>query len=117
MSYYSKQYTFNKVAKHLMGMSEQSMMDDRDSCAYRGRDGSKCAAGALIPDDLYSKAMEYSPVSHSSDTGRLIAMIGHDVALVRDLQRVHDLNRFFSDREFYLKCVAEKHGLRIPDWL
>lgn len=116
MSYYSKQYTFEKVARHLMGMVEPSLSED--GCAYRGKGGARCAVGCLIPDNLYSPDMEGFIVKIAeprTSNDVLVELIGHDLELCADLQLVHD--RLFSERDFALLCVADKHGLRIPDWL
>jgi len=32
------------------------------TCAYRGKDGKKCAVGVIIPDDVYDVEMEGKPV-------------------------------------------------------
>lgn len=110
---YSKQQTFNRVVKHLRGMTERSM-NDVIGCAYRGDDGRKCAVGCLIPDSLYDETMEglgaQRPIMRD-----LLNLAGHDADLCSDLQQVHDREEYFADREFYLACVAEKHGLRMPD--
>lgn len=33
-----------------------------DWCAYRGRDGTKCAIGAIIPDSAYNPSFENDPI-------------------------------------------------------
>jgi hypothetical protein len=51
------QEVFDKVAKHLLTQAKPSLLGS-GKCAYRGRDGSMCAAGCLIPDDKYYSGME-----------------------------------------------------------
>lgn len=52
------QEVFDKVVTHLRAQAEQSIAEDRLYCAYRGKAGLKCAAGCLIPDELYSETFE-----------------------------------------------------------
>lgn len=52
------QETFDRVAIHLVEQNRQAILDDGSSCAYRGEDGTKCAFGILIPDQLYSQCIE-----------------------------------------------------------
>ena len=69
------QEIYNKIKQHLLSQNERSITivpsihDDEgyDVCAYRSDDGNlKCAVGALITDDAYSKELEdkswYNPV-------------------------------------------------------
>lgn len=83
----SAQELFEKVANHLLKQGEKSCIDDGAVCAYRGKKGRMCAAGILIPDDVYSKRFERCswtslvadedfPENHSK--------------LIRELQCVHD---------------------------
>lgn len=48
---------FDKMLEHLRAQGCRSV-DEFDSCLYRGPNGTKCAVGALIPDEKYSKDME-----------------------------------------------------------
>jgi hypothetical protein len=97
----SLQNTFNTVVEHLRRQGRQSIRGH--SCLYRGPEGRKCAAGWLIPDDLYEPEMEGTLVSTGTldsngderpDTlnavSRVLRELGHDLELVRHLQSVHD---------------------------
>lgn len=76
---------------------------------YRGAEGLMCAAGCLIPDDVYSAAMEYT-MSHNleffqdwpSETKRLIT----------DLQSLHDSGTQSWETGF--AHIADTHGLTLP---
>lgn len=80
---------YNYIRTHLLSMSHRSMADDGITCAYRGVDGAKCAAGILIHDDEYTFTME-------GDTW--VGLISNDafnipechLDLIYDLQGVHD---------------------------
>ena len=45
------QTVFNKVARHLLTQKERCA--NSDNCLYRSKNGLKCAAGCLIPDEQY----------------------------------------------------------------
>ena len=84
----TKQETFDFVATKLIEQGVPSMQPG--SCLYRGPNGTKCAAGHLIPDEFYLESdFEYN----TADQGlvrRVLADLGYDVPFVRDLQRAHD---------------------------
>jgi len=52
------QEVFNTVVAHLRAQGKQSLSKD-GTCAYRGEDGLKCAAGILIEDNEYVPEMEH----------------------------------------------------------
>jgi hypothetical protein len=103
------QQIFDHVTVHLLTQMKQSMThvnrtamggsDDGSktipilTCAYRGDDGTKCAVGSLIPDELYSRSLEGMCIS-SADVRTVLARVGivhHDqLWLVGMLQTVHD---------------------------
>jgi hypothetical protein len=85
---YTDQEIFLKVANHLLSMKYQSKQDGGGGCAYRGKDGARCAAGVLIPDKYYHAELE----------GRIARSIGYflsrftqnQVDLICALQAFHD---------------------------
>lgn len=106
----TKQETFDIVVKHLKQQGCKSLCGTK--CLYRNQDGLKCAAGVLIPEDKYHRGLEWEPVISDSRVGRLLRGLGHDILLVRDLQRCHDgLN--VEDWGLRLEEIAKKHGLII----
>ncbi len=100
----TKQETFDKVVRALRAQGRKSLRAGGITCAYRGGEGGKCAAGHLIPDDKYDPAMEGIAVRTDEEMvdllpdvtwrsellRRAIRSEGHDLELVRDLQRAHD---------------------------
>lgn len=88
------QEIFDTVVNHLRQQGETALSEDEQICAYRGRNGTKCAAGILIPDEMYSPKME----GHGIDTllnGGLIPSplreeFSHNRKLVNQLQFIHD---------------------------
>jgi hypothetical protein len=126
---YSKQETFDIVARALAAQGRKSMTSisagrvaDRESfiprCQYRGDDGCRCAAGVLIPDERYTEAMEGRAVMVGPDepslAGDAVMAEGHDLRLAADLQHCHD----GSAREGWLvewthrmRRLADRQGL------
>jgi hypothetical protein len=50
------QETFEKVSRHLFEQGRPSV--ESGTCLYRGPNGTKCAIGCLIPDELYVPDMD-----------------------------------------------------------
>ena len=87
-----------------------------DRCVYRAANGDKCAAGHLIPDDLYDPKMEdksFTGVSESFGTGCALGMDSSDVEFVRLLQIAHDdyLTKGLEHWELQMKSVAARYSL------
>jgi hypothetical protein len=107
----TKQETFDMIVTHLRQQG-YAAKDQHNHCAYRGKNGSKCAAGCLIEDDEYHISYE-GPLSIEDEltkVGSLIASKGHDIDLVTDLQRIHDY-RDVDVWEVEFKVLAQKYCL------
>ncbi|MFM0469950.1 MULTISPECIES: hypothetical protein [Paraburkholderia] len=96
----SLQQIFIAVRSHLLAQMAVSE-DDSGSCRLRGRDGRRCAIGALIHDEHYSPALEefgigYYQAGEGGPLLRALAMSGVNayeprvIALLQDLEDVHD---------------------------
>lgn len=107
----NRQEIYDKVKAHLLTQGKKSEAKTiSGQCLYRSPDGLQCAAGCLIPDELYDPEMEGARVpkcaeellstdSDDNDTRRT-AMIGNalvkaginvrDVPFIERLQRIHD---------------------------
>jgi hypothetical protein len=92
----SKQQVFDKVALHLLKQNKRSEESANGACLYRGPNGTMCAVGCLIPDELYDSTAEET-AAHYVITGddRLKALFEPDV--IRDffldkLQMIHDVD-------------------------
>lgn len=125
------QRVFDTVSEHLFVQGSPAM--NGTNCRYRDREGRKCAAGALIPDAMYSRAMEgycvvglidNSSAKCSFSDYHVPAKILRHPKLVRSLQEVHDsaasakydgdsTNAWLSTASMQarLAAVAEKYGL------
>ena len=103
----TSQEVFDFVAHHLLTQNETSLLElGTDSCAYHGKNGLKCAAGCLIPDNLYLESFE-------GQTWRYVlkelGFTSHD-KLVSSLQDIHDSR----DIDFWfekLESLAKVHCL------
>lgn len=61
------QQIFDKVAAHLLKQNVRSTSSERHGyCQYRGDGGMMCAAGCLIPDDLYKPELEGKTVTEEN---------------------------------------------------
>lgn len=116
----SKQEVFDKVALHLLKQNERSVEvskpDALPGCMYRGKDGLMCAAGALIPDELYDANFEGNTInSVLADNYRLRGLFQQEVLdspLLEDLQCLHDGVAYeISNWYFYLLDLAKEHGV------
>lgn len=95
------QEIFDKVCKHLLTQRVKSINGTK--CVYRGPNGTKCAVGCLIPDELYKPAIESCTVHKLiCDTALLgytkqqeaeLAKLGFtddNAVLMAELQAIHD---------------------------
>lgn len=116
----NRQEIYNTVKEHLLkqGRKSAETTDDPftpDACKYRGPDGTKCAIGVLIPDELYSPDMEGRGIRRLAQYTDLRAYLNMlDAAtdnLLYDLQTVHD-GFAVLDWPKRLERVAIQHGLK-----
>ena len=107
------------VAKHLLDQGRPSLgtprLDGVTNCAYRGRDGTKCAVGVLIPDEVYVPTME-SLRAHAVVAGFCeLEHLGPHWELLNELQGVHDSEASWgwdpARVRAGLRRVAEAHEL------
>lgn len=111
----SYQEIFNKVYLGLKSQGfRQSWSSELNQCAYRGDLDMKCAAGWLIPDEVYTPDLEGCSISfnpragNKSDPSSLFQKIG----FVSELQQIHDLYQNTMKEE--LELYATKCGLEVP---
>ena len=125
----TEQEIFDTVLTHLREQGKAAATDD-GGCRYRGPDGTACAVGCLIPDELYDPVIEGLSVSQiiraavylhdqaqaRAPLTRITNHIGAEhLQLLQELQDAHDV--YLSDsgmaaweermhwiaRDFYLK--------------
>lgn len=81
-----RQDVFNTVAEHLIQQGEESM-SYAGKCAYRGRNGTMCAIGCLIPDSAYELSIE----NKTAKSVEVQETLPFRVASVADSDFLHDL--------------------------
>lgn len=88
---------FNKVADHLLSQGQRSISLIASTgdmgCAYRGEDGLKCAIGALIPDEIYSRHIEGKSVV-SLAVKKILPRcgVGTDLSTLEFLKALQDIH-------------------------
>lgn len=110
------QHEFDAVVNHLYAQGRPSK--EGHSCKYRGPEGTKCAVGCRIPDDVYHEAME-GKVSRTIVTmAELPPEISEYANMFRDLQMAHDnwrpnaFGQYMTDTlDPHMGKIAIKHGL------
>lgn len=102
----SSQEVFDTIAAHLLKQLE--VAQEGGLCRYRTEDGLKCAAGCLIPDDLYNDRIEgnsWGAVLELKDWPK-----DHDTLII-SLQGIHDTYAPPSWKSG-LKSLADDFGLK-----
>jgi hypothetical protein len=132
----TKQEIFNKVYAHLLkqGVKSEMLLCAENpvvkvmQCAYRGENGTMCAAGCLIPDELYRPSMESrtvvaEEVAVALHNAGVVQELGvyqcgqyrsDDLVFIHSLQTVHD-DHEPEDWKARLAYVAGQHGLTVPE--
>ena len=98
---------YDYVRAHLLRQGVRSM--NGSTCAYRGDNGTSCAAGCLIPDELYRPEMEYLPVGELVVHDHVPASWSTHVDLLSRLQTIHDLDAP-ADWSAKLDALARERG-------
>lgn len=109
----ANQKAFNKAVKFLLKQNVQSVGKSGYICAYRGQNNTRCGAGCLIPNSLYSVDMEGDICTPLSLAGWTIGRLGYDISFVRKIQRIHDGCCPDRWREKFEE-LAEEEGLVWP---
>lgn len=103
----TRQEIFDRVVRHLLSQKQKAAIDDvygNTRCRYRTPDGLRCAVGCLIPDDAYDPSIEGFAVGdlltsevptlctlrRSLEAGGVPCHDSGAVALLRELQTIHD---------------------------
>ena len=91
----NQQEIFDKVASHLITQGVKSTYVFSDGgyprCAYRGDNGTMCAAGCLIPDEEYDQGFEgCSWFVIQEKIPSLASLTSKEHKLIISLQDLHD---------------------------
>ena len=119
----TKQETFDKVLFHLRVQGKQSRGPSNGACAYRGAGGVMCSAGVCIPDTVYRKEWEGTPLVQLTEPfpiapaaggpGPWLLRHGYSLPLLDQLQEVHDswCDGNTGTLERQMRLVAQDFGL------
>ena len=112
----NKQETFETVSKHLFAQGKRSYDEGQRICQYRYTDGTKCAVGCLIPDEMYKEGMEGWSVRILFNTfPEIKELLGaENIRLLENLQTAHDNQYSWSDTSSMRSALTEvglNHGL------
>jgi len=113
---YTNQQVFDIVVKGLASQGWQRSAEGQD-CMYRYNE-LRCAAGWLIPDELYSYNMERKTISQLIDH-RVItkSQLGvDDIKLIQACQDAHDSGPVILMKDRFRE-VAAKFNLDLPEEL
>lgn len=133
MKPYTLQEAFDKSYLHLVKQGKPAIDHTiggelgSGRCRYRAPDGSKCAIGCLIPDELYRPDLEGSNIQylhHHHCGGDISELLGlrdqSSLSFLSHLQLIHDDLGAASD-DFVEKwkeqagALALSHGLTVPE--
>lgn len=102
---------FNKVVTHLLTQNEMSVAyrasgdpNIKGMCAYRGKDGLKCAVGCLIEDDEYLPIMEGIRVMGL--VGKLVFERGDKTRERRSRVPVHEI--VINNQSYNVKALSDR---------
>lgn len=98
LDYTNNEQVIHFVIAHARRQKQQAYDYTSDSCVYRGENGVKCFAGALIPDSAYDSKMEgliigsYKLVVRTNLTivEQFFLGKGANLRLISELQAIHD---------------------------
>jgi hypothetical protein len=112
----TKQELFDAVVDGFCAQGWRRSIDENGACVYRGPNGTKCAIGILIPNDVYSVRMEGKPLSgllalaHANGI-ELPGEITEHQNFLAALQTVHDSCVMNPDDGLGLKLAINAFGL------
>ena len=117
----SEQEVFDYVIGHLVRQGSRSVSAGGTDCRYRGSDGSKCAVGCLIPDELYVWRMEWSSLSglceHFPDVCAKTGIKRHN-DILKCLQHMHDSPSTWQNQDsfsYQARRIADLYNLTVPE--
>ncbi|MEM5403807.1 hypothetical protein [Paraburkholderia unamae] len=113
------QDVFDIAAWHLLRQHGQAIAPGTSKSMYRAPDGKRCAVGWLMPDDVYSRSLEFFSVrdlaSMMLDSTRhehhaFTAFLIRHMVLLSELQHMHDSNPP-AQWPARLRVIAHQNGV------
>ena len=115
------QEVFDYVIGHLVRQGGRSVSASGTDCRYRGSDGSKCAVGVLIPDEVYNDVMEGDSVGgliENFPRECLITGIKKHKDILNGLQNMHDSISTWQNQDIFshgAQRIADFYNLTVPE--
>lgn len=108
----NNQQAFDIMIQHLRQQGQPSKEEGSSRCLYRGPDGLKCAVGALIPDNIYSRHFEGLDIHDAATQYPAIRKLfeGMDYTLLGAVQFTHDTYPVDKWEEAF-RNLAQRFGL------
>lgn len=113
----TRQEVFDAAVGGVLAQGRPSISEDGKQCLYRGPDGAKCAAGHLIPDELYRPSFETQSIDviaaealpfETSASFLMQLQAAHDAAAGDDHQGICPFLDQFRDEAL---DIARDYGL------
>lgn len=104
---WTKTKILNHIINNFKGKSLKTGEDGRNQsvCAYRGKEGRKCAAGLFIPDKKYHSSMEEKSIHYVATTFGLKDIMPLTLKGMDGLQSRHDESNEENTLEEMLQWV------------
>jgi hypothetical protein len=111
----TRQEILDIVAPALINQGCQSYSTSLNTCVYRGPNGTKCAVGHLIPDEIYNDDMEGLNVKSLSGIDGVPEYFRDNKILkfLSDLQMLHDDIDSWHNIRKSLKKFAKNRKLKV----
>jgi hypothetical protein len=113
------QQIFDRAWTHIVAQGKRAV-NDEGSCLYRGENGLRCAIGALITDEAYTKDIENLTVLNIPKEvlrqSNLPTSIG-GCRFLAEIQGCHDYpidGGFIDEFKKRMREVAAEYNLRCP---
>lgn len=111
------QEIFDTIVNHLRKQGRKALANPNlasnkvtNACCYRSPNGDKCAAGCLIPDDLYHRNMEGMAIDSLIETVKFPPYFKANEHLISEMQWIHD-KQSIVDWEENWKRIATDYQL------
>jgi hypothetical protein len=110
------QEIFEKVLEGISSQGYKKSESITGRCMYRGPNGLKCAAGHLIPDEMYNPMMESKGIIYLINEFKMPNYFCSNSELIYKLQVWHDFYLdCISNAYDRLKEISEQYNVEIPE--
>lgn len=109
----NKQEVIIETVKRVLDQGEASVDHDAGKCLYRGPNGTKCAIGVWIPDELYDADFDRgetgSAIIEREDIVEILPddIKALDIYLLSDMQNWHDSFDAYTKSEYVYECTHQ----------